>query len=128
MIVLLDTATMECRLTLLDGEMRHDFVWQAERTLAKHLLGFLEEKLHEAGSDFEQVSGIGVMRGPGSFTGLRIGMAVLNTLADALQVPIVGADGDNWQAVALTRLEAGENDQVVLPHYGSEAHITKPRK
>lgn len=128
MILLLDTSTMECRLTLIDGELRRDFAWQADRTLAKHLLAFLEEKLHEAGSDFAQLSGIGVLRGPGSFTGLRIGMAVLNTLADALQIPIVGAEGGDWQATALSRLRAGENDQVVLPHYGSEAHITKPRK
>lgn len=128
MIVLLDTSTMECRLTLLGGERRHDFVWQADRTLAKYLLGFLEDKLHETGSDFNQLTGIGVMRGPGSFTGLRIGMAVLNTLADALEIPIVGTEGDDWQVAALTRLEAGDNDRVVLPHYGSEAHITKPRK
>lgn len=128
MILLLDTSTMECRLTLLDGEARRDFTWQADRTLARHLLGFLEEKLHEASSDFQQLTGIGVMRGPGSFTGLRIGMAVLNTLADALEVPIVGAEGDEWQVIALRRLEAAENDKVVLPHYGGDAHITKPRK
>lgn len=128
MIALLDTSTMECRLTLIDGDARQDFAWQADRTLARHLLGFLEAKLHEAGSDFAALTGLGVMRGPGSFTGLRIGMAVLNTLADALTIPIVGAEGDDWQAAALARLAAGENDRVVLPHYGSEAHITKPRK
>lgn len=128
MILLLDTSTMECRLTLCAGETRHEFSWQADRTLARHLLGFLEEKLRETGGDFDQLTGIGVMRGPGSFTGLRIGMAVLNTLADALQIPIVGTEGDEWQAEALRRLEAGESDRVVLPHYGSEAHITKPRK
>ena len=128
MILLLDTSTMECRLTLIDGEGRYDFSWQAERTLAKHLLGYLEEKLHETGRELSDLSGIGVMRGPGSFTGLRIGMAVLNTLADALQIPIVGAEGDNWQQAAVNRLEAGESDQVVLPHYGGDDHITKPRK
>lgn len=128
MILLLDTATMECRLTLIDGEQRHDFNWQAERTLARHLLGYLEGKLHEVGREMSDLDGIGVRRGPGSFTGLRIGMAVLNTLADALEIPIVGAEGDDWQATALDRLRAGDNDQVVLPHYGGDAHITKPRK
>lgn len=128
MILLLDTSTMECHLTLIDGEMRHDFSWQAERTLAKYLLGFLEERLHETGSDFSKLTGIGVFRGPGSFTGLRIGMAVLNTLADALHIPIVGTEGDDWQAGALGRLAANEDDKVVLPHYGGDAHITKPRK
>jgi len=68
------------------------------------------------------------MKGPGSFTGLRIGITVFNTIADTNNVPIVGETGDSWQDKAIMRLENGENDHVVLPEYGSEANITKPRK
>ena len=128
MIILLDTATPVCRLTLVDGESRVHDEWQADRTLAKHLLGYLRDQLAGQGKSFQDVAGIGVFQGPGSFTGLRIGLTVLNTLADAQTIPIVGAQGDDWQAVALGRLAAGENDQMVLPFYGSEAHITTPRK
>lgn len=128
MILLLDTSTPECKLTLIDGDARSDYVWQADRTLARHLLGYLNQRLEESGSSMEQLSGIGLMRGPGSFTGLRIGMAVCNTLADALDIPIVGTQGDAWQQAALDRLVAGDNDKIVLPFYGGDAHITKPRK
>lgn len=128
MIILLDTSTPDCRLTLIDGEVRTDYTWRADRTLARDLLGYLERCLGEAGSSMEQLLGIGVMVGPGSFTGLRIGMAVCNTLADALAIPIVGAQGETWQQVALDRLKAGDNDMIVLPFYGGDAHITKPRK
>jgi len=128
MIILLDTSTPVCRLTLVDGEQQWHNEWQADRTLAKGLLGYLQAQLALHGKGFGDVSGIGVFQGPGSFTGLRIGITVLNTIADAQNVPIVGVTGDDWQQQALTRLQSGENDTMVLPFYGSEAHITTPRK
>lgn len=128
MILLLDTSTPVCRATLIDGEHRLERDWQADRTLAKHLLKFLVELLDEGGHTLHDLTAIGVMTGPGSFTGLRIGLAVCNTLADGLQIPIVGARGDDWQRHATERLRAGENDRIVLPHYGAAAHITQPRK
>ena len=128
MIILLDTATPVCRLTLVNGTDRFTDEWQADRTLAKQLLRYLHDQLAAQGKTFRDVTGIGVFQGPGSFTGLRIGLTVLNTLADAQAIPIVGAQGGDWQEVALARLSAGENDEMVLPFYGSEAHITTPRK
>lgn len=128
MIVLIDTSTPVCRIALIDGGQQRDFEWQADRTLAKNLLRYLTDALAEVGGTLYDLKGIGVMTGPGSFTGLRIGMAVCNTLADGLNIAIVGERGDGWQQVALRRLRAGENDRVVLPYYGGEAHITRPRK
>lgn len=128
MILLLDTSTGLCKLTLVNGEEWFTDEWQADRTLAKNLLGYLQERLQARGATFADVTGIGVHQGPGSFTGLRIGITVLNTIADSQHVPIVGTQGDEWQQQAIHRLQAGENDKIVLPFYGSEAHITTPRK
>lgn len=128
MILLLDTSTPVCRLSLVDGDRRSDTEWQADRQLAHGLLEYLEKQLSDQGWSWPDISGLGAYKGPGSFTGLRIGLSVLNTLADSLAVPIVGVKDDSWQSVALKRLDAGENDQIVLPYYGSDAHITKPRK
>jgi tRNA threonylcarbamoyladenosine biosynthesis protein TsaB len=128
MILLLNTSTPLCELTLVDGDWRYSDDWQADRTLAKHLLKYLHQQLQENDKTFSDISGIGVFEGPGSFTGLRIGLTVLNTIADSQHIPIVGAQGDDWQQTALRRLENGDNDEIVLPFYGSEAHITKPRK
>ena len=124
MIILLDTSTATCFLTVIDGDSRRSYEWGAGRTLARGLLGFLQEKT----GDLRKITGIGVMKGPGSFTGLRIGLTVANTLADSLSVPIVGVSGDNWQDVALERLQSGENERIILPTYGSEAHITHQKK
>lgn len=128
MIILLDTSTPECRLTLVHGNESKDFTWQADRELAKGLLGFIRDCLADQNAIFSDISGIGVLKGPGSFTGLRIGMTVANTLADSLQVPIVGEVSSEWQSKALQRLSDGENDTMLLPEYGGDANITKPRK
>lgn len=128
MILLLDTSTPTCRLTFIDGDTRYDDTWLAERKLAQHLLGYLKEQLEKNNKDFSDITGIGVFKGPGSFTGLRIGLTVLNTMADAEGIPIVGATGNDWQEEVIRRLLNLENEQMVLPFYGSEAHITQPRK
>ena len=124
MIILLDTSTATCFLTVVDDEARQDFEWQAGRTLARGLLKFLEEKT----GDLHDISGIGVMKGLGSFTGLRIGLTVANTLADSLNIPIAGATGEDWREMALGKLRAGESEKIVMPEYGAAAHITAPRK
>jgi len=104
------------------------FSWEAGRGMAKGLLKFLEFCLSECGGGWSDLTGIVVMRGPGSFTGLRIGVTVANTVADSEGVAIVGVSGEGWREEGLKRLEAGENDRVVVPEYGREARITKPRK
>jgi tRNA threonylcarbamoyladenosine biosynthesis protein TsaB len=128
MILLLDTSTPVCRLALIDDAWRVDDEWQADRSLAKGLLQYLQRTLAIHNKTFNDITGMGVFEGPGSFTGLRIGLTVLNTIADSERVAIVGARGEDWQAQAIARLEAGENDQLVMPFYGGDAHITTPRK
>ena len=129
MKILWDSSEMTCQLILVDesGEI-HNYEWQAGRELARDMLAYLKEKLVEHEKDFQDIEAIGVKLGPGSFTGLRIGMTVLNTMASSLKIPIVGATGDDWTKKCLMRLAAGENDEIDLPEYGSEANITKPRK
>ncbi len=128
MILLLDTSTAVCKLTLIDGDKRFDDEWNADRELAEKLLGYLEQKLAEQHATWRDLTGLAVMKGPGSFTGLRIGVAVLNTLADTLAIPLVGTTGNAWQETALNRLKNSENDQIILPEYGRAANITMPRK
>jgi len=128
MILLLDTSTPVCKVSFVDGDWRFDDEWESGRTLAKGLLGYLQANMQKNGKTWTDISGIVAFQGPGSFTGLRIGLTVLNTIADSEAIPIVGATGDNWQADGLARLAAGENDGLVMPEYGAEAHITTPRK
>jgi len=127
-ILLLNTSSPTCHITLVEGGERYESKWEAQRELAHGLLSHLEAELALRNKAFADITGIGVFKGPGSFTGLRIGLTVLNTIADAEGVPIVGVTGDDWQQVAESRLEHGDDDRIVLPLYGSDAHITAPRK
>lgn len=114
---------------LYEGEeLRAKYAWQADRQLAFGLLGELESFLKKNGLAFSDVDGLFAFRGPGSFTGLRIGITVMNTMSYSLGVPIVGASGSSWYTEAVSRLQAGHNDEVIVPEYGAEARITKPRK
>lgn len=128
MILLLDTSTSTCKLTLVDGKTITHYDWQADRTLAKGLLKYIVDTLAENKTTIQQLNGLGVMKGPGSFTGLRIGCTVLNTIAEFEHIPIVGTTGEQWQAEAQGLLHSGVNQRIVLPDYGREARITKPRK
>lgn len=128
MILLLDTSTPECRLSLVDGDWRYDATWEANRDLAKGLLEYIQTQLQSQGKTWKDLTGLGAFKGPGSFTGLRIGITVLNTVSFSEGIPVVGETGENWQEVAVARLLNGESDKVVMPEYGGEANITQPRK
>lgn len=128
MIILLNTSTSVCKLSLLDGEKDHEYNWQADLNLANGLLKFLSDKLNENNLTWSSISGIGVYRGPGSFTGLRIGLTVLNTIADSENIEIVGGTGDNWKNEVLEKIQLGINEKIILPFYSSEANITISNK
>lgn len=102
--------------------------WQAHRELSRTIHQKIEQLLASQGRRLQDLEGIACFAGPGSFTGLRIGHTVGNTLAYGLGVPIVAAGGEQWISDAIKRLRAGEHDPLALPMYGGEAHITAQRK
>lgn len=130
MILILQTGTEENLLELIsaDREIKFSETWPASKILSEELPGKIEDALSSLSLTFRDISGIVVFRGPGSFTGLRIGITVVNAIADQVPCPIVGETGADWIEDGLERLSLGKNDKIVLPEYGGEANITKPRK
>lgn len=106
----LDTSTPTTVLKLDDQV----YEWASGRDLAEHLLAFLKEKLAENGATFKDIEEITFMSGPGSFTGLRIGAAVVNTLAHELNIPLYDHHGNQHQ--------------IIIPDYGRDANISAPKK
>lgn len=102
--------------------------WPAGRQLSATLLAKIEELLGRNHKTWDDLSGIVTYEGPGSFTGLRIGITVANTAAFILNIPIVGATSDNWLEQGIKQLTSDHFVDIVMPEYGAEANITKPKK
>lgn len=129
LILTLRTDKPEAEIGLFDGQKPLAYeTWQAHRELSDTILVKITEVLERNGKTLQDVQGVVGFRGPGSFTGLRIGLTVANTLAYSLQTPIVGAQHEDWCNAGIARLLSGEDDHVVLPEYGAGAHITLPKK
>src|SRR4051794_37039602 len=86
------------------------FTWEAHRQLAENLHGKLAELLQKNGKTLQDINGIVVFKGPGSFTGLRIGITVANAVAYSLNVPIVSNEDPEWLQTGIKRLNAGESE------------------
>lgn len=102
--------------------------WEAHRQLAETLHVQIAKNLQKQGREMSDIGGIVCFKGPGSFTGLRIGLTVANALAISLSVPVVSGQGETWLEQGLKRLLDGEDEKIALPEYGAEAHITQQRK
>lgn len=111
-----------------DGVKLAYSTWQAHRQLAETIHLKIKELLESQNRSLSDVSGIVVFKGPGSFTGLRIGLSVANALAYGLQVPIMSATGSGWLEEATSALRHGKDERISLPEYGSPPHITPPKK
>lgn len=127
-ILTIRTDKPEAELRLFDNRtMLAEIVWQAHRELAETIHYKIKELLESQQKQLNDIAGIVAFQGPGSFTGLRIGLSVANALADGLSVPVVGSKGDDWQSAGIGRLQMGEHDAAVMPEYGASVHITQQK-
>ena len=113
-ILAIESSTTVCSVALCDGE--------AVMTLrevndgfnhAKLLTGFIEEVLNEAGCDPAALCGVAVSKGPGSYTGLRIGVSAAKGICFAHNLPLIGVSA--LEAMALAVSEEYEKEDLLIP-------------
>ena len=103
LILAFDTATDAATVALVqDGDVLGE-----RRSRAARILKDIEELLAEAGLEADDVDAIAVGTGPGSYTGLRMGLVTARTLAVSLDVPVAGVS-------TLAALAAGAPGAVPL--------------
>ena|SRR3990167_1318212 len=64
--------------------------WESYRTQSKELLPMIDNLLHQNNHKLSDLTAIAVFKGPGSYTGLRVGISVANSLAWSLNIPVIG--------------------------------------
>jgi tRNA threonylcarbamoyladenosine biosynthesis protein TsaB len=129
-ILTIRTDKPEAEIGLYDNESQCSYeVWTAHRELAETIHTKIRQLLDEQNLRLQQLDAVVAYKGPGSFTGLRIGLSVANALACSLRIPIVGVSGtDTWLERGLYDVLNQVDHKCVLPEYGAPVHITTPKK
>lgn len=90
MFVAIDTATRLLGIALHSGyNLLAEHSWHTRNRHNVELAPAIEKMLKQTQVDPNELTGIAVSQGPGSFTGLRIGMAFAKSMAFALQIPLI---------------------------------------
>lgn len=116
MLLALDTSTSWISLALYDGTyVRYEKTWEGQHHHTVELAPAIEQLFIQTGTTREDLTGLAVAIGPGSFTSLRIGLALVKGMALGLSLPVVGVPSLDVLAAAqplderplLTVLHAG---------------------
>ena len=132
MIVLgLDTCLNACSVAVLDGE--RVLAWRSETMARGHqerLAPMAQAVMADAGLAFDRLERVGATVGPGSFTGLRVGVAFAKGLASALSRPAVGIGTLEALAAGASGLVAAaidaRRDQIYLQIFEDGAPLMAP--
>lgn len=92
LILHIETATDVCSVALSQGDQQLSLVESdQERSHAILLNQFIRQAVDEAGFSLKQLDGVAVSKGPGSYTGLRIGVSTAKGLAYGLDIPLLAS-------------------------------------
>lgn len=108
-LLALETATENCSVALIHGDEVIARSEIAPRRHAELVLPMADALLAEAGLGRHALDAIAVGRGPGAFTGVRLGISLAQGMALALDVPVITVS-----SLAALALEAPEDDAAIL--------------
>ncbi|MCR9122209.1 MAG: tRNA (adenosine(37)-N6)-threonylcarbamoyltransferase complex dimerization subunit type 1 TsaB [Phyllobacteriaceae bacterium] len=131
-VLVLDTAARFCSACLYDPSTDAILAAREEeigRGHAERLMGDIDDVMNEAGAGFGDLTGLTVTIGPGSFTGIRVGVAAARGIAVARSLPVTGVTTLESLAVQAKAeagpdgpfavLIAGGRGQIFLQHFSA---------
>jgi len=88
-ILAINTALKESAIALIDGKkVIYEKSWKSSSDEAEKLMPEIDKMLKKSKADYGEIKKIIVLKGPGSFTGIRIGITAANTISYLLKAPI----------------------------------------
>lgn len=114
LILNIETATKTCSVALAkDGKLLVIKEHHGEYSHAENLTVFIQEIIETAGITFKDIDAIAVSKGPGSYTGLRIGVSTAKGLCFALNKPLLAVN--TLEAMANCLKFENKNDYLLCP-------------
>lgn len=119
LLLALDSSTRQASVALCsEDELYGEYSWHIGNNHSVELLEGIQRLFVTSGKSMQDIDGVAVAIGPGSFNGLRVALATAKTLAFALQKPLVGistldliaAQQQQWQGLICSILEAGRSE------------------
>ena len=110
-ILVIDTSGPVCGTAVMD-EMKvySEFTAQNRNTHSASLMPMIEAALNAAGTEIKELGAVAAVTGPGSFTGVRIGVATAKGLAHGAGLPCIPVD-----ALEALAVSAGNFDGIICP-------------
>ncbi|MDQ3656667.1 MAG: tRNA (adenosine(37)-N6)-threonylcarbamoyltransferase complex dimerization subunit type 1 TsaB [Chloroflexota bacterium] len=132
-LLALDTATDQAGLALFDGEQVAEMSWPGGRRQTTSVLPALEGMLAQLDVAVDDIGAVAVAAGPGSFTGLRVGLSLAKGLAITGDRALVGVNTLDIAAAPYTEagvpcvaLVPAGRGRIVWSHYGNHGAPTAP--
>ena len=114
-ILAIETSTPACSVALRAGDAVISRYCEEPRSHTRLVMSMIDEVLGEAGIKPNQLDGLAVTLGPGSFTGLRIGFAAVQGLAFGLDLPVAALSTLEVMAQTAARKQGLEEGAIIMP-------------
>lgn len=95
MYLCIDTISSAAGITIVDSTFATHFILDPLNS-SSGIIPTIDQALKKTGVGLPDLKGVFVIKGPGSFTGLRVGLSVANQFAHQLKIPITGLRTDEW--------------------------------
>ncbi len=116
LILLLETATSSCSVALTEnGKIIAVKEANEQNIHASHITLFIEDLMIRTGKNYSDLNAIAVSKGPGSYTGLRIGVSTAKGLCYALDIPLLGINTIEAMAFGLLSKNDIQNSDLLIP-------------
>jgi len=128
MILAINTSSEQNSIALFEKDkISSTKSWLGYKNQSRDLLMEIDKILKKNKKVIQDIAAIGVYRGPGSYTGLRVGISVANALGWSLDIPVIGIKGASEDLSALGIAEATDRklkmtkskkfQKIVTPFY-----------